>query len=140
MIIHFSHDEEPVIAFSSLSKFLNAMHEAGTRGQHIDYVQPEQLSIPLEDSIRALAAEESSDDRTFLLTTYLAVCAELRGETKAMLARDKSFFVREALAEYLQQHPKLEDLAFAEELAKERHTQVARAASAAVAAIRRMTR
>jgi hypothetical protein len=29
MIIHFSHDPEPAMAFSSLSKFLDAMHEAG---------------------------------------------------------------------------------------------------------------
>ncbi len=85
-----------------------------------------------------MAAEASSDDRTFLLTTYLAVCAELRGETKAMLARDKSFFVREALAQHLKQHPKPDDLASAEELEKDRYAQVARPANAAAVAIRRL--
>ena len=112
------------------------MHNAGAQGMDIDDVEPEHMSVPLESAIRALAEEDSSDDRTFLLTTYLPVCAELGSETKGILARDTDFFVREGLAAYLTQRPRFEDLALAEQLSRDRHSQVARQAEAAAAAIR----
>lgn len=138
MIMHFSHDPEPCIAFSSLGHFLTAMNEAGERGLDIDDVRPEQISILLEATICALAAQPGTDDRTFFLTTYLPLCADLRGEIKATLARDEDFFVREALATFMEQRPRVEDLAIAVELAKDRYPQVARRAIAAVAAIRKI--
>jgi len=90
MIIHFSHDPEPEIAFSSLKQFLSAMHDAGARGLDIDEIGKESISFPLDQAIRELAAE-GTQDATFLLTTYLAVSAALQKETMASLVSHDDF-------------------------------------------------
>src|SRR5580765_2683973 len=76
MVIHFSHDPEPEIAFSSLKTFLTAMNDAGARGTDIDDIEKEKISLPLDQAINELAAE-GTDEATFLLTVYLPVAAAL---------------------------------------------------------------
>lgn len=136
MIIHFSHDPEPVIAFSSLFNFLSVMRDVGTRGLDIDDAQRENISAPLESVIRELAEEGESTDRTFLLAIYLPLCAELKSDIKSLLASDADFFVREALAAYVTQRPRVEDLELVQSLSRDDHPQVAKQARAAVAVIR----
>jgi len=136
MIIHFSHDPEPEIAFSSLRQFLAAMHDAGAGGLDIDEIAKESISVPLDQSISELAAE-GTDDATFLLTTYLPVAAALRKETKNCLVSHDDFFVREAFAAFLARIPSAEDVAIAEQLATDKHPRVARAGKTAVVATKR---
>jgi hypothetical protein len=136
MIIHFSHDPEPEIAFSSLSQFLVAMHDTGARGLDIDEIAKESISVSLDKAIRGLAAE-GTDDATFLLTTYLPITAALQKETKDCLVSHDDFFVREALAVFLAKSPSVEDVTIAEQLATDKHPQVARAGKTAVVATKR---
>jgi hypothetical protein len=136
MVIHFSHDPEPQIAFSSLRHFLAAMHDAGARGLDIDEIMAKPISIPLDDAVRELATEDT-DDATFLLTTYLPVTAALEKETKELLASHGDFFVREAFAIFLARCPLAEDVTIAEQLAGDRHPQVAHVGKAALAATKR---
>ena len=136
MIIHFSHDPEPQMAFSSLGRFLASMHEAGKRGLDIDEIEKEPISIPLDQSIHELAAE-SSDDATFVLTTYLPICSALQKETKDRLLSHDDFFVREAFAAFIARSPSAEDVAIAEQLSNDRHPQVSRAGKTAVNATKR---
>lgn len=136
MVIHFSHDPEPEIAFPSLERFLSAMHDAGRRGIDIDEVEPESISIALDDELRALASEDS-EDAIFFLTTYLRVSAALRNETMQTLVSHGDFFVREAFAAFLTRTPAPENLALAEQLASDEHPQVASQGKEAVAAVRR---
>jgi len=136
MVIHFSHDPEPEIAFSSLTTFLAAMNDAGARGVDIDDVKKENFSFPLDQVINQLATE-GTDEATFLLTTYLPVAAALQKETKERLVSHEDFFVREALAFFLARIPSAEDVTTAALLATDKHPQVANAGNAAVAAIKR---
>ncbi len=136
MVIHFSHDPEPELAFPSLERYLASMRDAGTRGIDIGDIAVERMDVALDRDIRELAAE-GTDDANFLIVTYLPVTASLESETKERLVSHKDFFVREALAGFLAQRSAAEDVSIAERLAKDRHPQVARAAKAAVAATRR---
>ena len=136
MIIHFSHDPEPEIAFSSLSHFLASMQDAGRRGIDIEDIPAEPISIPLDDALNELA-KENTDAATFLLCTYLPVAAAPAKKTKDHLAAHEDFFVREALAVFLARTPSPEDEAIAVQLAADRHPQVARAGKAALAAVRK---
>lgn len=136
MVIHFSHDPEPQIEFASLSQFAAAMHSAGARGLDIDEVEKQPISVPLDQFIYELA-NEGTDDSTFLLTTYLPISAGLQKETKESLIAHDDFFVREAFAGFLAKTPSADDVALAEQLANDRHSQVARAGKAAVAATKR---
>lgn len=137
MIIHFSHDREPEIAFSSLEHFLASMHDAGSRQLDIESITKEPINVSLDRVIRELG-EEGTDDATFLINIYLPISAELQKETKECLKRHEDFFVRESLARFLAARPFSEDEMIAEELAADQHAQVARAGKAAVAAIKKM--
>jgi hypothetical protein len=136
MVIHFSHDPEPEIAFSSLRNYLVAMHNAGARGVDIDDIPNEPISISVDSAIREFAAQ-GTDDATFLLTTYLPVAAALQKETKDRLISHDDFYVREAFAAYLAGKGSVEDEMLANTLAFDTHSQVARAGRAAVNAIKK---
>jgi len=136
MVIHFSHDPEPEIAFSSLKTFLAAMNDAGARETDIDDIEKEKISLPLDQAINELAAE-STDEATFLLTIYLPVAAALHKETKDRLVSHDDFFVRESFAASLAKNPSAGDVIIAEQLAADKHPQVATAGNAAVAAIKK---
>jgi hypothetical protein len=136
MIIHFSHDPEPQIAFSSLKRFLEAMHDAGQRGIDISEVEREAISIPLDKELRELAVEDT-DDATFFLTTYLPISAALENETLTALVSHNDFFVREAFAAFLARTASDDYLALAEQLAGDAHPQVARQGKTALIAVKR---
>lgn len=135
LIIHFSHDPEPEIAFSSLKSFCAALNEAGVRGQDIDEVKKESIGLSLDTAMVELS-EEDSEDAVFLLTTYLPVCSSLEAGTKSVLVGHADFFVREAFAVFLARIASGQDTALADRLAGDQHPQVARAGKSAVAAIR----
>ncbi|HEX5219964.1 MAG TPA: hypothetical protein VFZ59_10395 [Verrucomicrobiae bacterium] len=136
MIIHFSHDPEPQMEFSSLSLFVTAMHNAGVRGLDIDEIEKASISVPLDQAIRELT-KEGTDDATFLLRTYLSITSTLQKETKDALVAYDDFFVREAFSAFLAKTPSAEDVPFAEQLANDKHPQVAQAGKAAVSATKR---
>jgi hypothetical protein len=136
MIIHFSHDPEPAITFSSLASFLAKMHGAGKLGLDIDDIENDSLSLPLNKDIYCLA-QEDTDEATALITYYLPVCSLLEDQTKASLLEHSDFFVREAFALFLTRVPCENDLEFAEHLANDRHPQVAREGKKALGAVKR---
>lgn len=136
MIIHFSHDPEPVISFSSLESFLSKMHSTGKLGLDIDEIERETLSFPLNQEINSLAAEDT-DEATALITYYLPVCSSLEEQTKEFLLSHTDFFVREAFAMFLRRVPSENDLEAAQLLAADSYPQVAREGKAALAAVKR---
>jgi hypothetical protein len=136
MIIHFSHDPEPRIAFSSLSRFLAVLNDAGARRLDIDEITPDSIDIPLDQIVRELAMEVT-EDAMFLICTYLPVTAFLEKVTKECLASHDDFFVRESLAVFIARRPSAEDVGLAEQLAADKHSQVARAGKTAVAATKK---
>ncbi len=135
MIIHFSHDPEPEIAFPSLPRLVAAMNSTGAQGLDIDEMAKETISISLDSEIRNLAKEDS-EEAVFLLTTYLPICLPLEIETKSVLVAHDDFFVREALATYIARTAFDQDLPVADRLAADQHPQVARRAKIAVDAIK----
>lgn len=135
MIIHFSHDPEPEIAFANLGSFLAAVQSAGRCGIDIDKIAAEPTRIPLDGDLRELTSE-NTDDATFLLCAYLPVADGVSVATKESLAAHEDFFVREAFATFLARFPSSEDLAIAERLAADGHPQVARPGKSALSAVR----
>jgi hypothetical protein len=135
-VIHFSHDPEPEIAFSALKNLLAALRDAGARGLDLDDIAKEPIRVPLDQTIQELAAE-GTDDATCLLNIYLPITSSLQRETKDRLAHHNDFFVREAVAAFLARIRSAQDAMIAEQLADDKHAQVARAGKIAVAAIKR---
>lgn len=137
-IIRFSHDPEPEIYFPKLNPFLAALTALGISGADIDELKKaKHMGFALSQRLAELCGEDT-EDSVFLICTYLPVCADLGEDTKKALSVHEDFFVREAFAAYLTEHPSVDDLAFAEVLASDKHPQVARPGAAARSAINRI--
>lgn len=63
----------------------------------------------------------------------------LEYSAKKLMANHVDFFIREAFAHWMLNHPHVDDLEFAEQLSNDSYDQVARPARGALRAINRMT-
>jgi len=136
MVVHVRHDDDWEVAFPSFRRFLAAMVDAGTRGLAIDEVAREPINAALDPAIFELA-RDGSDDATALIVAYLPAAALLQKATKEILVAHDDFFVREAFGEFVSENPSAEDLGLAQQLAADRHAQVARAGMGALRAVKR---
>lgn len=104
MVIHFSHDPEPVIKFPSLDFFAGFLISLKAQGialwdtERSAPEHPDQMALGL--ALRELAA--STDEHAqFLICTYLPTLRADPADVLGTLAAHPDFFVRESAAEAL---------------------------------------
>ncbi len=137
-VLHLSHDGDSRIEFRCLADYVAAMKSVGESGNSIyDTSMDMALDFPLSGEIESLCKEDS-EDAIFLLGIYLPVCRVITAEAKAILLGHEDFFAREAFAKWLQQNPIIDDLAYAEKLAQDSYSQVARSAKMALSSINKL--
>lgn len=143
-ILHLYHDGDTAIEYPSLAAFLTALKAAINEGVFIDELtgkdrRPKIDQNALCDRISELISADS-DEAECELTVLVQLLDSGRVDTVRLLAEHSSFFVREAAARLLAEHPNGQLVGIAESLANDRHPQVARPGKAALAAVKRAAR
>ncbi len=141
MIIHFSHDPEPRLAFRSIGSFRAALLAAIAEGRDIDELQPEPI-IPAErqeELISLLLESAAREDEVsqFLVCTLLPLLDPVELAVLERLAANDNFLFREAVAVFIRNHPLPVHRGLAEVLARDNYGQVARPAAEALRRLRR---
>ena len=131
MVIHFSHDPEPVIKFPSLDFFagfliaLKAQDTALWDTEKSAPEHPDQMALGL--ALRELAGSDD-EHAQFLICTYLPTLRADPAAVLGTLAAHPDFFVRESTAEVLGVARIADSRGLLETLAGDRHGQVKSAA------------
>jgi hypothetical protein len=139
MVIHFSHDPEPRIAFSSLSAFASFLADLGRKGSPLWLAEPQPVAHSnqneLSKAIEELLDHPDADASEDLFCLYLPL---LRGDHANLLSRVAkvdSFFVREAVACSIGRTGLLNCMGVLGELAQDSHPQVRNAAQSALGSL-----
>jgi len=142
MVLHYTHDDSPQIAFANLQAFRAALE--GIRAQNVAiWDLPEATPKPTSpiSGLAAAAVEllthPDADHAEWLLCLYLPLLPLQTEELLEALSRHDSFFVREALALEIAKRPASNMLGAAERLANDPHPQVARPGERALVAVKR---
>lgn len=140
MILHLNHDAEPYLAFRSLKAFRAALKSAIAQRCDIDDLQAEAMEpVDRQDELVTLlteAAERNDDFSVFLACTFLPLLDPSDADALELLGSHQNFFLREAAAVFVSNHPLNLHRSLAERLAKDRYEQVARPAGVALKAMR----
>jgi hypothetical protein len=142
MVLHLMHDGDPQITFASLDSFEQALLAAIASRTHVmDLLGPPILPISdqssLEQAMMVLIEDEADQDAEFLLCLYLPLLLPTSGLVLSRLAQHSSFFVREAVAEFVESHALPEHLEIAQNLSKDPHPQVQRPGKRALSSVNR---
>jgi hypothetical protein len=140
-ILHLYHDGDTAIEYSSLAAFITALNAAINEGVFIDDLpgknrRPKIDQDNLCNHISRLMSAET-DEAECELTVLAQLLDTGRENTVRSLSEHASFFVREAAACVLAEHPNAQLVGVAESLANDRHPQVARPGKTALAAVKR---
>jgi hypothetical protein len=143
-ILHLYHDGYTAIEYSSLAAFITALKAAINEGVFIHALpskdrRPKIDQDSLCDHLSGLIPAET-DEAECELTVLAQLLDTARVDTVRSLSEHASFFVREAAARLLAEHPKAQLLGVAQSLANDLHPQVARPGKTALAAVKRATR
>jgi hypothetical protein len=143
-ILHLDHDGDTAVEYPSLAAFLTALKAALEEGVFIDDLagkdrRPKIDQNMLCDHISLLMSSET-DEAECELTVLAPLLDTARLDTMRSLSAHSSFFVREAAARLLAEHPHAELVGVAESLAYDRHPQVARPGKMALSAAKRAER
>jgi hypothetical protein len=142
-ILHLYHDNTPSIEYSSLAAFLDALSDAIECGRDIDELSGKDVRPPVDqkrlcDEIAEMAESGTSEAECELIVLCKLLATD-NVEAVGSLARQRSCFVREAVAELVASYPAAKLLDVAEALANDPHVQVARAGKKAYSAVKRLT-
>jgi hypothetical protein len=129
MVVHFRHDDAPVISFGSLEAFLAALRTARQRQLDITRIPVErQLRHPNQDRLADYLTslfERDDDEAPVLVGMHLPLLDPERVGVVRLAASHDDFFVRESAAEFVARHPSGENRRIAEALARDPYPQVA---------------
>ena len=129
MVVHFSHDPEPSLAFPDLATFLSSMRAAVHDNRSIDHLERHQFSPPpnqpaLRSTLHALL--ESDDDDASLAVAILFPLLDPGDRDTVLLAGSHvDFLIREVAALFVEAHPAAHFRQVAQALANDSYPQVA---------------
>jgi hypothetical protein len=123
-IMCFCHDGEPSIYYGDLRSFLDSVIKLVKCGKDIDDLKHDKkITLNLNTELQELV-KENNDDATFLICLYLRLCKPLNNSTINNLVNSKDMFVREAIANYVENNPDVNYYEFAVQLSNDSHSQV----------------
>ena len=136
-ILYLCHDGESGVAFASLHDFLAASDSAIANGTWLDDIPHDDTLAGLDrkavgDHVRGILGDEERVEELCVLLPLLDTT------DVALMTALSDFFVREALAVMLVSHPNSNLQAICEQLACDRHPQVAGPGMRALAAVNRI--
>jgi hypothetical protein len=143
-ILHLYHDGDTAIEYPSLAAFLTALKVALKEGVFIDDLagkdrRPKIDQNRLCEHISQLIPA-GTDEAECELTVLAPLLDTARLDTVRLISAHSSFFVREAAARLLAEHPHAELVEVADSLSNDRHPQVARPGKLALSAAKRAAR
>ncbi|MEM7247374.1 MAG: hypothetical protein AAF533_18685 [Acidobacteriota bacterium] len=139
-VVHFSHEPEPKICFSSLAALTETLHEL-EGWDYLDELLPFWEPHPDQPTLVAHLEQvlENRDEGHELVVRLLIQI--IRPEQLDILDRaaaSDDALVREAVAKYVRLHPLDEHLPLAQRLANDPHSQVARTGKETLARVHRL--
>ncbi|HLG58174.1 MAG TPA: hypothetical protein VI485_22705 [Vicinamibacterales bacterium] len=132
MVVHFSHDSEPTLAFPDLATFLHALRAAVRDNRNIDQLEHHQFS-PLPDqpalrsTLHALLESDDEDASTVLAILFPLLDPDER-DIVLLAASNIDFLIREVAALFVEAHPAVHFRQVARALSEDAYPQVARPA------------
>jgi len=135
-IFHLMHDGDCRITHRSLESFLTALNALSDHESIDDLKEDTDLFFDTIPTIQGLLSRD--EDIDILLPVYLPVTKSIPGDLKHQLATSRDFYVREAIASWLNLRGTREDLPLAELLAADNYGQVARPAKLAVSRLQQL--
>lgn len=143
-ILHLYHDGDTAIEYPSLTAFISALKAAISEGVSIDDLPGKDRRPRIDQDVLCNRISQlissDSDEAECELTVLVQLLDTARVDPVRSLSAHASFFVREAAARLLAEHPNGQLVGVAESLANDRHPQVARPGKMALSAIQRGTR
>ena len=109
MVVHFSHDPEPALAFPDLATFLNALSAAVRDHRNIDHLERHRFSPlanqpALRSTLQGLL-ESDDKDAPLLVAILFPLLDPDERETVRLAGSNPDFFIREVAARFVEAHP-----------------------------------
>lgn len=140
-ILHLYHDGDTAIEYSSLAAFLAALKTAIEEDLFIDDLPGKDRRPRLDQGLLceriAQLISADTDEAVSELTVLVQLLETARIDTVRSISEHANFFVREAAARLVAEHPNAQLVRVAERLANDRHPQVARPGKMALSAVKR---
>ena len=129
MVVHFSHDPEPTLAFPDLATFLHSLRAAVRDNRNIDHLERHRFSpLPNQPALRSTlhALLESDDDGAPLVVAILFPLLDPDVRDTVLLAGSHvDFLIREVAALFVEAHPAVHFRQVARALSEDSYPQVA---------------
>ena len=129
MVVHFSHDSEPTLAFPDLATFLHSLRAAVRDHRNIDHLERHRFSpLPNQPALRSTlhALLESDDDDAPLVVGILFPLLDPdERDTVLLAASHVDFLIREIAALFVEAHPAVHFREMARTLSEDSYPQVA---------------
>ena len=137
LILHLKHDDASAFAFSSLSRFLDAINNAIETHKTIDDLVFDSnfTSVGQSELVADLQNQCEHDGVAEVICVMMTLLHELPTALVDSLAAHDDFYVRESLAEFIALNPRVDLLPTATMLVGDPHAQVARPGQRALDAI-----
>ncbi len=136
-VLHLRHDDDPVVAFSSLERFLAAIDQAIADGTWIEDLARGNVRDEIDRAAVAEHVARLVDDGLVEEICVLVPLLESDVPLMTALSQHPDFYVREAVAEHIALFPGTDLLPIVQALAVDRHSQVARPGRRALSAVNR---
>ena len=129
MVVHFSHDPEPTLAFPDLAAFLHSLRAAVRDHRNIDHLERPRFSpLPNQPALRSTlhALLKSDDDDAPVVVAILFPLLDPDERDTVLLAGSHiDFLIREVAALFVEAHPAVHFRQLAQALSEDSYPQVA---------------
>ncbi len=129
MVVHFSHDSEPTLAFPDLAAFLHSLRAAVRNNRSIDHLERHRFSpLPNQPALRSTLhalLESDDDDAPLILAILFPLLDPDERDTVLLAASHIDFLIREIAALFVEAHPAGHFRQVAQALSEDSYPQVA---------------
>ncbi len=129
MVVHFSHDSEPTLAFPDLATFLHSLRAAVRGNRSIDHLGRHRFSpLPNQTALRSTLhalLESDDDDAPLVLAILFPLLDPDERDTVLLAASNIDFLIREIAALFVEAHPAAHFREVAQALSEDSYPQVA---------------
>ena len=129
MVVHFSHDSEPTLAFPDLAAFLHSLRAAVRDNRSIDHLERHRFSpLPDQPALRSTLhalLESDDDDAPLVLAILFPLLDPDERDIVLLAASNIDFLIREIAALFVEAHPAVHFCQMAQALSEDPYPQVA---------------
>jgi hypothetical protein len=129
MVVHFSHDSEPTLAFPDLATFLHSLRAAVRHHRDIDHLERHRFSpLPNQRALRSTLQallESDDDDAPRVVAILFPLLDPDERDTVLLAGSNVDFLIREVAALFVEAHPAVHFRQLAQALSEDSYPQVA---------------